>query len=163
MIRKLILKTFIAIVICGFNISCSQEVNSFSTSPKELINILEKESSRKKFIDHWQMNLCHESEMSTNYCYQDTIIQLEVVEDGNGYMLSINNLEFSYFDKLTSELEKSYNSQDIREIEGYEKHLGMYDLAFSQIFTNKEYEIAVIAINSKPNNTYSITVNKLNN
>ena len=147
------------ILAISFFASCSQVPTNFKIDEQGLTKLLNDKSYREDFIGNWDMTMCFKNDFSTRYRYQDSLIRLEILGE-DGYILSINNLEFLEFKKLVSQLEEKYDSQDIRELEGFEKHLGMYDLSFGQYFSNDKFEIAVMIANDKSHDIYSITVNR---
>ncbi|MBR9831650.1 hypothetical protein GYB57_05860 [bacterium] len=143
-------------------IACSQEPTSFSIDEQGLTQILNNLDYREDFINDWEMQECFKDEMSTIYCYQDSTIQLTILKE-DGYILSINNLEFLEFEGLLSQLEKKYDSQDVKGLEGFEKHLGIYDLSFGKYFSNDKFDIFVVLKKSDNSELYVITVNELSN
>ncbi|WP_299363374.1 hypothetical protein [Winogradskyella sp.] len=158
--RRLAFRHF-AVFISIICISCINEKKDFQMSKSELLKLIDSEEHSENFIKKWNLELCSENEIKKKYCYNNALITYQIIKN-DGFVLTLNSYPFNNHKYLIDELEESFKSMDLKDIDNYDKHLGEYDLSFGKYYYDDNYEIMLSVANSENGKVYVITGNIVN-
>lgn len=141
--------------------SCaSQNIDSFSINKSELLGLMESTSSQQQFINTWNLRTCYEDDFSHRFCYGDSLITFETLKS-EGFILSTSTVKFEGWNTLKDDLARDFRSVPLSSLDGYDTHLGKFNLKEVIYYFNEEYDVVLGEVDTgNGQKVYVITVNK---